>query len=694
MIGIKLENGDIVQIDTDDPKAAVQAGRLIEMKQKRAAAGLGDVAVDAGKGAVAGVAQGATDTLGLPAKVEGFGRAVATGGSDPQFQKEKDAAAGDEGWFSGYAKGVKSFTDLWNRQDTTLPQGQDIRDAAEKVTDSPVVSGNYEPYTRTGQIAKAGTAAGTQALMTPGMGGVGNAVKYGAVPGMASETAGIATEGSSWEPAARLTAGLVTGAGVGAVDAYRGGKSILARDMLDGLAPDDAKAALDLMRKHEGLGQPITFPEAVNTVTGGRVNMSRAERVLSGTPGGAAVANDFYAGRNQDFTKQFRQLADDVRGPGKDLDPQKAANLVQEAARKAQDAPRLRANAATEDLYRTADKLPVDLAQHMYDDPIVKEALDRVLTRAGRRRIPETADLQDASLWNKVQQELDIMKRQAQRAGVQMGNKTEPGAIGDARQMVNEFITSSSPDLERAGKTGSVARRIMDQRSARPVGQLGELRESFEPPVPMKQVYDKFGETVMPEAGDNYQPKGGARYARELTARTSTYEPEAVRKIMGDILESPLDAKQAVQNPLAPTAPAAVAARLAGNPEVRQTVRQALEGLKLPDAVNGFDRLMNWGRVMGMREGAGSQTAFSGSDLKRFSETTGALNPASLPKDIATLGKSRLDDYRLRTNSRDFMQKFLTPDGAAQLVKLSRIQPGTPEFAAAAAALLNASTDD
>ena len=76
---------------------------------------------------------------------------------------------------------------------------------------------NYQPQTTAGRYANTIGSFLPGALATPAegpMGVVGNAIKFGVIPGAASEAAGEATAGTGIEPWARFVAG--AGAGVGA----------------------------------------------------------------------------------------------------------------------------------------------------------------------------------------------------------------------------------------------------------------------------------------------------------------------------------------------------------------------------------------------------------------------------------------------------------------------------------------------
>lgn len=74
---------------------------------------------------------------------------------------------------------------------------------------------NFEPETKAGEFLKTGTEFATGAALT---GGAGSAVRYGFLPGIASEAAGQATEGTAAEPYARTGAALVAPLGLNAAE--------------------------------------------------------------------------------------------------------------------------------------------------------------------------------------------------------------------------------------------------------------------------------------------------------------------------------------------------------------------------------------------------------------------------------------------------------------------------------------------
>lgn len=131
---------------------------------------------------------------------------------------------------------------------------------------------NYDPKTTAGNYAKTVGEFIPGALAFGGGGAVGNAVRYGVIPGLASEAAGQATEGTKAEPYARIAAAL--GASV-----LAGRPTGRAKPVFPRADPEDAKMAETLMRK--GV-----------TPTVGQVTNNRVLRTMEGSLGEVAGQSD------------------------------------------------------------------------------------------------------------------------------------------------------------------------------------------------------------------------------------------------------------------------------------------------------------------------------------------------------------------------------------------------------------------
>ena len=199
----------------------------------------GRVAGDIGSAGIAGLARGAAGLAGLPGSV---GDLVDAGMTR-----------------AGQAVGV--IPDDWEAPQSSLSGGSLIGGLSD-------LTGGATDFR--GDTA-AGRIAGTAAEFVPGAlafggGTAANALRYGAVPGAASEVAGMATEGTAAEPYARVAAALLAAPAVNALESgarrvispYGGadaGRASLAQVLDDAGVPVSAgqRVGNDALRRREGL---------------------------------------------------------------------------------------------------------------------------------------------------------------------------------------------------------------------------------------------------------------------------------------------------------------------------------------------------------------------------------------------------------------------------------------------------------
>lgn len=156
---------------------------------------------------------------------------------------------------------------------------------------------------------------------------LGNAVRYGAIPGLASEAAGQATEGTAAEPYARLAAALASGT----LAARPSGS---ARPVLPSADPEDARMAEALirsgvrptvgqvarsgtLRRIEGTlgdvpGQAEDFTGAAMRTTGSAAPRATPEALSQASRGIVQVMDDAVAGVSFVPSVQMAQQADDA----------------------------------------------------------------------------------------------------------------------------------------------------------------------------------------------------------------------------------------------------------------------------------------------------------------------------------------------------------------------------------------------
>lgn len=206
------------------------------------------VAGDVVRATGSGLAEGLYGLAGLPGDVMDVTRSVGT------WAGNKLRKAAGKKPISGLAPDPLGLA--------SIPGSQDMMDATGFKP--------YEPKTTAGEYART-VSSFVPAAATFGAGGgvrgaTSAALKYGVVPGMASETAGQFTEGTAIEPWARTGAAILAGGYMGARDAMGGKRA--AMDAIPGA--DDIKAASQaLYRAAEQEGvviHPASFTQAVDDI--------------------------------------------------------------------------------------------------------------------------------------------------------------------------------------------------------------------------------------------------------------------------------------------------------------------------------------------------------------------------------------------------------------------------------------------
>ena len=187
---------------------------------------------------------------------------------------------------------------------------------------------DYQPQTKTGEIVKTVGEFIPGALAFGGPGSLlGNAVRYALIPGVSSELAGQLTEGTKFEPYARIAAALLSGS-------LAGRSSGKMRPLLPRVDADDAKMAETLMksgvkptvgqasgssllRKMEGSAdilpsQSDDFTRAAIKTTGTSARRASPEVMKATTDRIVKSMDDAVSGVSFTPSPQMAQEADDV----------------------------------------------------------------------------------------------------------------------------------------------------------------------------------------------------------------------------------------------------------------------------------------------------------------------------------------------------------------------------------------------
>lgn len=162
---------------------------------------------DAFSSFAAGVGRGAADLVGLPGTLANLSRDALQWGMRKGYGAVTGQApdpyseSGVERFFAGATPEVESA--LWFGGRNPL-SGESLRSGLSTVTGGAT---DYQPQTTAGKYTRT-VGEFLPSAMTLGGGGLLNALRYGVVPALTSETAGQMTEGTAWEPYARVAGAL------------------------------------------------------------------------------------------------------------------------------------------------------------------------------------------------------------------------------------------------------------------------------------------------------------------------------------------------------------------------------------------------------------------------------------------------------------------------------------------------------
>jgi len=159
----------------------------------------------------AGVGRGAADLVGLPGTIADFAQGGLQWGMQQGYglatgeQPDPNSESGVERFFAGPTQEVQDSLAFGGQNPMS---GDMLRSGLSTVTGGAT---DYQPSTTAGEYART-VGEFLPGALTLGGGGVANALRYGVAPALASETAGQATEGTAFEPYARIAGALAGGA--------------------------------------------------------------------------------------------------------------------------------------------------------------------------------------------------------------------------------------------------------------------------------------------------------------------------------------------------------------------------------------------------------------------------------------------------------------------------------------------------
>lgn len=247
---IQGPDGSIYEVDAPDERAAVSGFQQFVGGDQAVATDEPSVAADVLKSAGAGLADGAIGLLTLPRAIEdgvgwAFDKGVGLLRGSPVTDGEK-----------ARREAVLDETSLFRH-----PSAEQVKSNVEALTGE-----FYQPQTTAGEFARtAGEFAVGGAASMP-RNAIRGALQFGVIPGVASEAAGQATEGTAAEPYARTAAALAAGIGASAIP-NRVGRFQANQDLIR-TAPsrDDLRAQSRAAYQQAENSGVVAAPQAIDDV--------------------------------------------------------------------------------------------------------------------------------------------------------------------------------------------------------------------------------------------------------------------------------------------------------------------------------------------------------------------------------------------------------------------------------------------
>lgn len=346
---------------------------------------------------------------------------------------------------------------------------------------------------------------------------VGNAV----VPGVASEAAGQATEGTWMEPWARALGALGGNVATAAGRSYNAPEAIARRSAPE-MTPDQWEEVRRLVENRFGID--ISTPEAISQVAGGRTGLQDVMRFIESTIEGRNATAPFFTNRTGQIDNSVHDFLDLIAP--QDANPSTLGARASGVAGEVIDNTRQDINASTRPLYNAAEAQPLPAGEfaQVRANPSFAAALERL--RNDPELGPRYANLPDNSVGV-----VDAVSKDMFARGEAMRNTANPlygpergalttGAATDARSAASR----SSPEYAQA----------LAEQEARRAAELAPLENGPVGRVASANSTQTAGEALLPR-----NPLGGAGpETADAVTRLSAQDPATtsalVRQNLGD----------------------------------------------------------------------------------------------------------------------------------------------------------------
>jgi hypothetical protein len=611
--------------------------------------GVKDTAIDVAKSAGIGVARGVIGLGGLVGDVTDLG---AKG-----LEKASDFIS-DKVGIDRY-KRPEGGSALDN-----IPTSQSITKAVEGVTGD-----FYKPETTAGEYAR--TVGEFLPASIAGPGGIIRKVGMQAVlPGVASEAAGQATEGTPIEPYARAAAGIAAGVGGSLIGRPSSTTSAIRAQMPEGLTQATVDDARSLMLNAKQKGIDLTWPEALSQVSG-RPVLSDTQRILESAPGSRTRMQEFYSQRPQQIDQaalnEFRQVAPGTQTPSQ-IGPKVAA-----AADETLGDVRKTINRAAEPYYTAAETVtlsPAEMAQ-VRRIPGYQDARDAV------RNNPQinwrVAHLPDESVGflNEVKQHFDQAAKNAKSKFNPAANKRVQSSNEMAASAIKQIGETVSPEYQVAlGVQAQAREKYLQPLLDGPLGRLAKKDITTQ-----KAIDALFPSNPLPNSHHEISIAVGALAKKN---------PAAAQQLVRAHVESVFnEATRSLQSGANQFGGAGYAKALVGNIQQRANLQAAIEALPNGQKLwQGFDNFLEAAEATGTRQPKGSLTSFNDAELKAMSGSNmlgEAVKTAASPGKWWSIVNDKWSQWKLGSNLDELARIFTDPNSAPVLKRIAAMPKGSRE---------------
>jgi len=646
------------QSPANDPWAEFR----IPQQQKEPVSAAEDVA----RTILPGVSRGVSNLFGIPGDINKgirWAQKKISGLSEEEMvarEREMDRQIGD------YYNSLDGTPDRTFKEmpadESRVIGSQELQGAAQ----SAIPALSYHPQTTAGKYVNTVAEFAPGAVLAPGT-AASKAVQT-VIPAVASEYAGQKTEGTAWEPYARVGAALAGGVGAARALAPTTAEATMARHMTH-VTEEQTHRARQLMESAQQQGVGLTWPEAIAHASDGATTLPHLQRMVEASPGGGEVMRGFMAPRPRQIEQAGRQtmgeLSPQITTPSA-IGPQ-----IRGAAEDAIGDVRKGINAESAGLYEASQAVPIPNKQftQLMQDPVFMEGYNRTYKsnpwiRGGLSNKP----------MNSVGM-LDEVKKTLSTAEKNLASEINPNrdlrtaaVIGKGRERITDIAREASPEYGQAlDIQKSMRTQYLDPLLEGPLGRLAkkdvttqQAIEALFPSNPLPGSSFEVGETVRALAKKN---------------------PIAARMLVRAHAESVLnEATQKLASGPNEWGGAKFASTLMGNPEQKATLKAAIENLSArgPEVWKGFENFTNILEATGRRLQPGSPTAA----IQKSMDAVKNGNFGEAAKHVVSLGTTiprRLidvyDKMRLEGGTEKLARLFTDPEAGKRLRHLSTVSP-------------------